>query len=153
MLAPGFAIAHREWAPTRKTDIDPASQSAVRGWTPAGGDTMSAEDVAAINDHTTGQAQEILRVLEANLGASAVNNPRAWLNAGIAMRLGADERARLAPLLDDEAKLTAAIGQLGVQPAEVNLDDVRAALRLALADIRLTVDPAAPEPPSPTPGV
>lgn len=109
-----------------------------------GGDDMAQADIDAINAHTDAAVAEVLRVVAANLGAGAVNNPLAWLNAGIAARIGANERALIAPLLDDEAKLTAELEKLAVPTTEVNLDDVRAALRLALADIRLTtVSPAA----------
>lgn len=79
-------------------------------------DDMSQADVDAINAHTdqvvavqVAAAQtEILRQLTANLGASAVNNPNAWLNAGIAVRLRANTKADLAPLMDDEANIIAA---------------------------------------------
>lgn len=75
-------------------------------------DDMSQADVDAINAHIDKQiaaAQtEILRQLAANLGASAVNNGNSWLNAGIAARIGSNERANLAPLMDDEANILAA---------------------------------------------
>jgi hypothetical protein len=81
-------------------------------------DDVTPEDIAAIaaavNAHTDAQVAaaqgEILRQLAANLGGSAVNNPNAWLNAGIAARLGANQRAALAPLMDDEAQIVAAVG-------------------------------------------
>lgn len=80
-------------------------------------DDMSQADVDAINAHTdqvvavqVAAAQtEILRQLTANLGPSAVNNPNAWLNSGIAVRIGANTRALVAPLLDDEAQITASV--------------------------------------------
>jgi hypothetical protein len=34
MLAVGFVIDHRSWAPGRKTDIDAAALAADRAWTP-----------------------------------------------------------------------------------------------------------------------
>lgn len=74
-------------------------------------DGMSQADIDAINAHTDQQVAaattEILRQLTANLGPTAVNNPNAWLNSGLAVRLGANTKAQLAPLMDDEANIIA----------------------------------------------
>lgn len=109
---------HKEWAPTRKVDpIYNMDQMRLRIDQHADNppeDGMSQADIDAINAHTDAQVTalqtEILRQLAANLGASAVSNGNSWLNAGIAARLGANERANLAPLMDDEANIIAAAG-------------------------------------------
>ncbi len=125
-----------------EVDFDTATVADFGQWNYQEAD-MSQAEVDAVNAHTDGQVAEVLRVLTANLGSSAVNNPASWLNAGIAARLGANERALIAPLLDDEAKLTAYLDSIGVTLAAlsaggVSLDDLRAALRVVLADVRLT---------------
>lgn len=134
--------AHHRQLTYRKPDMDYRGDLWGRAAAITRGDDMSAEDVKAINDHTDAGFAELQRQLAGNLGAAAVNNPLSWLNAGIAARVDRNTAARLAPLLDDEPKLLAALADHGIPtgPGGVSLDDIRAALRLALADVRLTTE-------------
>lgn len=61
MLAAGFVIDHRSWAPTRKTDIDAATLAADRAWTPA-----KQED----NDMTDAQYKALMDQVGAARGAA-----------------------------------------------------------------------------------
>lgn len=92
---------------------------------------LSAEEVRQINEHTDAVGDEVLRVIAANLGVSAVSNPAAWLNAGIGARVDKNVRAALVPLLDDEDMLRGALDEL---PPGISVDDVKAALRVVLAE-------------------
>ena len=56
MLAAGFIIDHRTWAPGRKSDIDPAALAADRAWTPEDADMDAAQDKTLTETHDwTGQ--------------------------------------------------------------------------------------------------
>lgn len=57
MLAAGFIIDHRSWAPGRKTDIDPATLAADRAWTPA---TTQEDDDVSYTDWPAADRQALL---------------------------------------------------------------------------------------------
>lgn len=63
-------------------------------------DDLSAEDVRNVNAHTDAKIQELYEQLERQLGATAVNNPRSWLNAGIATRVVLNIKAALKEFVD-----------------------------------------------------
>lgn len=111
-------------------------------WTGEQDMPLSDAEWAKLQKMVDDSRAETLRVIDANLGEKAVNNPKAWVNSGIAARLGAEFARDLAPLLDDEAKLTQAVndavakvpGGTGSADAEV----VKAAVRQVLSDVRLS---------------
>ena len=87
-------------------------------------DGMSRADIDAINANTDAQFTELNRILAAHFGPASVSNPNAWPNSGFGVRIDKNTRAAVAPLMDDEAKVLAA-----VQDAEADLAAAIAAVQ------------------------